>query len=121
LRLADDAYAAGKPADAISGYEEAMADLKTGLLASRAKLGLAMAKLQAGRTADGEAALKQLAADTTEAKGVRVEASYHLASLASTAGKADEVKKYSEQILQLAPNSPWTRRPSLPRRAQRRP
>ena len=110
LRLADDAYAAGKSADAISGYEEALTALKAGPLASRAKLGLAMAKLQAGKTADGEAALKQLAADTAETKGVRVEASYHLASLASTAGKADDVKKYSEQILQLDPNSPWTQR-----------
>ena len=110
LRLADDAYAAGQSADAISGYEEALAALKTGPLASRAKLGLAMAKLQAGKTADGEAALKQLAADTAEGKGVRVEANYHLASLASTAGKADDVKKYSEQILQLDPNSPWTQR-----------
>ena len=110
LRVADDAYAAGKFTDAISGYEQAITALKSGPPTSRAKLGLAMSKLQAGRAADGTAALQQLANDTTEPKGTRVEACYQLASLASVAGKADDVRKYSQQLLQIDPASPWTQR-----------
>ncbi len=110
LRIADEAYAAGKSTEAVSGYEQAIAALKSGPLTSRAKLGLAMAKLQAGKTADGTAALQQLAYDTTEPKGTRVEASYQLASLASVAGKADDVRKYSQQVMQIDPSSPWTQR-----------
>jgi hypothetical protein len=110
LRLADGAYASGKSADAISNYEAAIAALKSGPLASRARLGLAMSKIQSGKTADGEAALKQLASDATEAKGTRVEAAYQLASLASVAGKADDLKKYSDQVMQLDPNSGWMQR-----------
>ena len=110
LRMADDAYAAGKSAEAIAGYDEAATALKTDPLASRAKLGLAMSKLQAGKTAEGETGLKQLASDTSESKGIRVEANYHLASLAATAGKADDVRKYSDQVMQIDPTSPWAQR-----------
>jgi predicted negative regulator of RcsB-dependent stress response len=110
LRAADAAYAAGKGSEAITGYEQAITELKAGPLAGRAKLGLAMAKIQAGRTADGEAGLKQIAGDANEPKGIRVEAAYHLASLASVNGKYDEVRKYSEQIMQIDPMSPWTQR-----------
>jgi hypothetical protein len=110
LRLADGSYAAGRASDAISGYEAAIAAIKSGPLASRARLGLAMAKIQAGRTADGEAALKQLASDTTEAKAARVEAAYQLASLASVAGRPDDVRKYSDQVMQIDPASVWMQR-----------
>ena len=110
LQLADAAYAAGQSADALAGYGEAIAALKTGPLVSRAKLGLAMAKVQAGKTADGAAALRQLAADATEPKATRVEVSYHLASLANAAGQPDDVRKYSDQVMQIDPTSPWTQR-----------
>jgi len=110
LRLADESYAAGRANEAISGYEAAIATIKTGPLASRARLGLAMARVQAGKTADGEAALKQLASDTTEAKAARVEAAYQLASLASVGGKPDDVRKYSDQVMQIDPGSPWMQR-----------
>ncbi len=110
LQVADDAYAAGKSADAISGYEQVVSTLKTGPLASRAKLGAAMSKIQAGKDAEGEAALKAIAADANEAKATRIEACYQLASLASLLGRADDVQKYSEQVMQLDPVSPWTQR-----------
>lgn len=110
LRLADEDYAAGKSTEAIYGYEDTLLALKTGPLASRARLGLAMAKLQGGKAAEGEAALKQLAADPAEAKGTRVEAAYQLASLASVSGRADDVKKYSDQVMALDPSSPWLQR-----------
>ncbi|MBS0661944.1 MAG: tetratricopeptide repeat protein [Verrucomicrobia bacterium] len=110
LQVADESYAAGKSAEAISGYEQVISILKSGPLASRAKLGVAMAKLQAGKDAEGEAALKAIAADANEAKATRIEACYQLASLASVLGRTDDVQKYSEQVMQLDPVSPWTQR-----------
>jgi hypothetical protein len=110
LRLADEAYAADKPADAIGGYDAVVAILKTGPFAARAQLGSAMSKIAAGKSAEGEAALKTLAADTAQLKGVRVEAAYHLASIAAEAGRSDEVAKYSEQITQIDAASPWAQR-----------
>ena len=110
LSLADEAYAANRSIEAVASYEQAMGIIKTGPLASRAKLGVAMAKLQAGNKPEGEAALKLLAADPAELKGTRIEAAYQLASLASVAGKADDVKKYSDQVMQLDANSPWVQR-----------
>ena len=55
-------------------------------------------------------ALRQLAADATEPKATRVEASYHLASLANAAGQPDDVRKYADQVMQIDPTSPWTQR-----------
>lgn len=109
LRLADEAYTAGKSADAQAAYEKAAATIKTGPLAARAQLGRAMAKLQGGK-ADGAADLKQLAGDTALSKSVRAEATYHLASLAAEAANAADVQKYCDQLLQLEPNGPWTYR-----------
>jgi hypothetical protein len=110
LRLADDAHTAGKAADAVSGYEQAAAALKTGPLAARAQLGLAMAKIAAGKTAEGETALKALAGDAAQLKGVRTEAAYQLASLAAEAGRTEDVKKYSDQVAQIDAASPWNQR-----------
>lgn len=110
LQLADADYAAGKSTEAIYGYEDVLTTLKTGPLASRARLGLAMSRIQGGKAAEGEAALKQIASDTAETKAIRVEASYQLASLASVAGKADDVKKYSDQVMAIDPTSPWLQR-----------
>jgi hypothetical protein len=110
LRLADDAYGEAKYGDAIPAYEQAIALLKTGPLAARARVGLGMSKLQGGRAADGEAALKAMAADDKEVKAFRAEAAYHLASYAFANGKADDVKTYSDQLSQIDPASPWTQR-----------
>jgi len=107
LRIADEAYTAGKYADAISGYEQAAASLKTGPLASRARLGLGVSKLLGGHVADGEAALKAIANDPNEIKPYRLEAIYHLATTAAEAGRATELKAYTEQIGSLDATSPW--------------
>jgi hypothetical protein len=69
-----------------------------------------MAKIAAGKAADGETALKSLAGDAAQLKGIRAEAAYHLASLAADAGRADDVKKFSDQVAQIDPASPWTQR-----------
>lgn len=110
LRLADEAYAAGKGADAVTNYEAAVKNLTGSPFLNRAELGQAMAKLQAGQTADAEAALKQIADRATEAKAVRLEAAYHLASLAQAAGRAEDAKKYTDQIIQIDASSSWAQR-----------
>lgn len=110
LQMADEAYTAGKTADALAAYEKASTILKTGPLAARAQLGAAMAKVGMGKTAEAETALKQLSSDTAQLKAVRVEATYHLASLASEAGRADDVVKYSDLIMQIDANTTWAQR-----------
>ncbi|MBI4624861.1 MAG: hypothetical protein HY736_16800 [Verrucomicrobia bacterium] len=110
LRIADTAYAAGKSADAIAGYDKALGMVKEGPLAVRAQLGRALAKVQAGKTAEGTVELKQLANDAKQFKAVRVEATYHLSSLAAEAGNGADVQKYSEQLMQIDAASPWTQR-----------
>lgn len=110
LRIADEAYIEGRSSDAIAAYEQASSVLKAGPLASRARLGAAMAKLQAGRGTDAETALKTFAADAKEPKAYRAEAIYHLASLAASAHNAADLKTYSDQLMQLDPASPWTQR-----------
>lgn len=110
LRLADDAFAAGKAAEAIPNYEKAIAIFRDGPFAARAKLGLAVAKTVGGKTPEGTAELKQLAEDANQFKGIRSEAAYHLTSLAAEAGVAADVQKYTDLLMQIDPASPWTRR-----------
>lgn len=113
LTLADQAYAAGRSAEATAAYTQALTRLPAGPLASRAKLGLAMASIQSGKTADGENSLKQLLADTSLPAGVRCEAAFHLASLAHAQGKDADAKKYCQQIAQLDSDSAWNRRAAM--------
>jgi len=110
LRMADDAYKAGKSTDAVTEYDKAIAALKSGPLVARAQLGRALAKIQAGKTAEGQADLKKLADDTNQLKAVRTESAYHLTSLAVDAGNATDAQKYVEQLMQLDATSPWTQR-----------
>jgi hypothetical protein len=110
LRLADEAYTAGKFADALTGYDKAIALLKTGPLATRAQLGRALAKISTGKTAEGTADLKQLAGDPAQLKGLRAEAAYQLTSLAADAANAADVGKYADQLMAIDPASPWTQR-----------
>ncbi len=110
LRVADAAYAVGAIDTAAVAYGRAAELLKTGPLAARAQLGLAMTKLQSGQTASGEAALNQLAQDAHQYKAIRTEATYQLASFAASSGRASDVQKYSVQLMQIDPNSPWTQR-----------
>jgi len=110
LQIADAAYAANQIPDALADYAQASDILKTGPFAARAQLGLGMAKIQSGQTAEGEATLRQLADDPVGYKPVRSEAAYHLASLAAAEGRSAELQKLSTQLLQIDPNSPWTER-----------
>jgi predicted negative regulator of RcsB-dependent stress response len=113
LRLADEAFAAGKTADALTNYEKAAKIFKDGPLAARTKLGLAVTKVVGGKAAEGTTELKQLAEDSNQFKGIRAEATYHLASLAAEAGNVADVQKYFELIMQVDPSSPWAQRAML--------
>ena len=108
--MADDAYKAGKAADAAAGYEKAAGILKSGPLAARARVGLALSQVLAGKAADGAKALSQVAGDEKEFKAVRAEAMYHLCSLAAEAGQADEVQKRVDELMKLDVSSPWPQR-----------
>jgi len=110
LQVADAAYATGQSADAVTGYQKAGSNLMPGSIADRAKLGLAMAQIQAGQTAEGTAGLKLVANTASAMSGVRTEAAYHLARLAHNAHQAAEVKQFSDLILQIDPTSPWAQR-----------
>jgi hypothetical protein len=105
LRMADDAYTAGKSADAMAGYDRALAILKDGPIISRAQLGRALAKVQAGKTAEGMDELKKLASDSTQFKAARAEAAYQLATLSADAGNTADAYKYIEQLEQIDPAS----------------
>ena len=110
LRMADDAYKAGKAADAVAGYDKAIAALKEGPLVARAQIGRALAKVQSGKAAEGQAELKKIADDAGQLKAVRAEAAYHLTALAVETGDAAEAQKRVDQLTQIDIASPWTQR-----------
>ncbi len=110
IRIADEAYSAGKHADAIAAYDKAIAILKNDPLAARAKLGRAIAKVQSGKAAEATAELSAIANDATQLKSLRGEAGYHLMSLAVEGGKADEATKLSELLMQIDPMGAWSMR-----------
>jgi hypothetical protein len=110
LRLADEAYAAHQTPTALAAYEKAIGELKLPVLVGRARLGAAIAKIESGQPGDGAQELKQLADDPKQFQALRTEAVYHLASLAAAAGQADQVRQFSEQLMQIDPTSPWTQR-----------
>lgn len=119
LRMADEAYQAGKAADAAALYQQAATTLKGNPLAARARMGRAVAQLAAGQAAEASPALKALADDSTQLKAVRAEAAYHLASLAVEAKNAEEAQRLVDQLMQIDVSSPWTQqammlRASLP-------
>lgn len=110
LRMADQAYSDAKYSEAAGLYEAVAQDLEVPALASRARFGSAASKLQAGQTAEGEAALKAFVNDANEVKAFRASATYLLASHSLAAGRPAEVKTYAELLMQIDPTSPWTQR-----------
>ena len=113
LRVADDKFSAADFKSAATYYQKAAGSLPNEALLGRAKLGMAFSQLNGGDQAGGEAALKALSADPTGFKSARAEATYHLASLAAGAGKADEVRKLAEQISLIEANGPWAQRATI--------
>jgi hypothetical protein len=113
LRVADDKFSAADYKSAGSYYQKAADKLKNDALLGRARLGAAVSLLSGGDQAGGEAALQALSADAAVFKSVRAEAAYHLASLAASADRADEVRKLAEQISLIEANGPWAQRATM--------
>ena len=110
LKLADEAFLTGKFAESITSYEKAVADLPAGPFLSRARLGLAVAQVRSGKTAEAEAALRKILDDTAEYKSVRCEAGYDLAEVAVAGGHPAEVQNLATQLMQIDPTSPFAER-----------
>lgn len=113
LELADKAYSEGNYAEAAAAYDRAAGILKQNLFGQRARLGSAMSALLGGKTAEGEAALKQISIDMSLGKIVRAEAAYHLASRAAESGDAAEAIRLIEQTTVIDPEGPWADRASM--------
>lgn len=110
LKFADEAYEGGKFAEAVTAYDKAVLDLPEGAFRDRAKLGFAISQARSGKTAEGEASLRQILGDETQLKTVRCEAGYNLAGLAILAGRPGDVQKLTEQLMQIDPTSPYSER-----------
>lgn len=113
VRLADEAYKAGKFADAAADYDKAFTLLKTGPLAARAQMGRALAKIQSGQTAAGQADLKQIKDDANQFKSARAEATYHLATVALEAGNTAEASTLLDEVVKLDETGSWMQRAML--------
>jgi hypothetical protein len=108
LRLADEAFTAKNYTEAADAYQKAADALGTGPFAGRARLGAAIARIHAGQTADGEAALRQLSNDGAQLQDIRAEASYHLGTLALAAGRKDDAAKSFDLVSAISPSSLWS-------------
>lgn len=118
LRLADNAYKTGQFAEAVTAYQLAASTLGETVLASRARLGAAVAQLQAGDVAGAEAALQKLADNADELAGVRAEAAYHLAVQAAETNQTAIVNQRIEQIFSVEPSGVWAQRAMMLKAAQ---
>lgn len=110
LRLADEAYAAGKFQAAQADYDAAAKLLVGKPIGDRARLGSAISKLQAGDSAAAKTALDALANDTSVARTFRGEAGFHLAIMARDAGQPAEAVKWTELVLAADATGLWAQR-----------
>jgi hypothetical protein len=110
LRQADDKFSTGDYTAAATAYQKAAASLKNEALRGRARLGAAISQVSGSDKAAGEAALRVLSADTALPKGIRAEATYHLATLALEAGNTDEVRKLIDEVGRIDTSGAWSQR-----------
>lgn len=110
LRLADEAFAKADYQGALAGYNKAASALGQDALKARARLGAAMSQIAGADKAAGETALKAIAADASLTAAIRAEATYHLASLALAAGRAEDVKKLADEVVKLDATGTWAQR-----------
>lgn len=113
LRLADEAFTAGKYAEAGADYSKAASALAGNILQPRAVVGGAVSKLLGGDRAGGEAALKSLSSDLSQPVAVRAEATYHLATLAAEAKDGATLQTLVAQLNTISPQSFWAQRASF--------
>lgn len=110
VKLADEAFQDGKYPEAIANYDKAVTDLPAGPFQSRAKLGLAVSEVRAGKVTEAEASLRKILDDANEFKAVRCEAGYDLAEVAVAAGHPADVQNLATQLMQIDPTSPFAER-----------
>lgn len=113
LQIADNAFADGRFADAISSYDAAASALEDSVLSGRIKLGRAMSQVHQGDTAGGQSALRTIANDLDAGRAVRSEAAYHLASIATAARDSEALSALVTQITSIDPASQWAQRIAL--------
>jgi tetratricopeptide (TPR) repeat protein len=110
LKFADESYQNWKFADATAGYGKAIVDLPPGPFQDRARLGLALSQARDGKLGDAEATLRQILNDDSQLKSLRCEAGYDLADIAASSGRAEDVQKLAERLMQIDPTSPYAER-----------
>jgi len=110
LQLADARYLASDYKGAIENYQKAAKALHQPVLLGRARLGAAMSQLNAGDQAAADSALKAILADASLPNGPRVEAAYHLATLASEADNTTEVGRLVAELNKIDATSVWAQR-----------
>jgi tetratricopeptide (TPR) repeat protein len=115
LRLADEAYEAGKYTEAVAGYQKAAEILKDTPFAARAEIGIAVSQILAGQTADGEGRLQRFADNASQPATLRAEAAYHLATLRAEAGRIDEANALFDRASALDPTGIWAQRSMMQR------
>ncbi|MDQ5981012.1 MAG: Tetratricopeptide repeat protein [Verrucomicrobiota bacterium] len=110
LRIADQRYAAGDYRQALENYNKAVSGLTNAAVLGRARIGAAMSQLNAGEKTSAEIAFKAISVEAALPKGIRAEATYHLASLALEAGNATEVSRLVAEIGKIDPTGIWAQR-----------
>lgn len=113
LRVADQKFTAADYKNAAAAYQKAAGSLKDVALLGRARLGAAISQINAGDQAAGETALKGVSGDASLTKNTRAEAAYDLAALAADAGKADDVKKFADEVSKIDAGGSWAQRATL--------
>ncbi len=113
LRIADSKYAIAEFRPAVENYNKAAARLKNPALLGRAKVGAAMSQINSGDKTAGEAALKAISAEVALPKSVRVEALYHLATIAYDVGNAADVGKLVTEIGKIDAAGVWSQRATM--------
>jgi len=113
LQIADRKFEAAEYKEASANYTKAAGSLKNEALLGRAKLGAAVSLLNSGDLAGGESALKAVSSDQTLSKSTRAEAAYHLASLASDAGRTEEVRKFVDEVTKNDLGGAWAQRATM--------
>lgn len=113
LQIADRKFEAADYKEASATYTKAAGSLKNEALVGRAKLGAAVSLISSGDVAGGESALKAISTDQSVSKSTRAEAAYHLASLASEAGKVEDVKKFVDDVTKNDLGGSWAQRATL--------
>ena len=110
LQQADAKYANGEFPAAVTSYQKALSLLTNPTLKARARLGIAVSRLNAGDQTAGEADLKAMSSDASIEKTIRTEATYHLATLANETGRVEEARQLLDEVAKLDGMGLWGQR-----------